>query len=126
LFNKTEYLVFYLSALIVSSLFDFAKNKSNPSYAALGASGAVSAVIFSTIIFNPWEKGVALFAILPITNIVFAAAFLFYCYYMDKKGNDNIGHSAHMWGSIYGFVFTGVLNPGLLTRFFNQLMHPNF
>lgn len=126
LFNKTEYLIFYISALAVSSIFDFAKNKDNPRYAALGASGAVSAVVFSTIILDPWEKGVALFGVVALPNIVFAAAYLFYCYYMNKKGHDNIGHSAHMWGSIYGFVFTGIIHPGLLANFFKQLMHPHF
>jgi membrane associated rhomboid family serine protease len=126
LFTKPQYIIFYLSALVASSLFDFIKNKTNPHYAALGASGAVSAVVFSTIIFNPWEKGVALFGVIALPNIVFAAAYLFYCYYMNKKGHDNIGHSAHMWGSIYGFVFTGIIHPDLMAGFFKQLMHPTF
>jgi membrane associated rhomboid family serine protease len=126
LFNKTEYLVFYLTALVASSIFDFFKQKDNTSYAALGASGAVSAVVFSTIIFGPWDIGVLLFGIVPLPNIVFAGAYLFYCYYMNKKGTDNIGHSAHMWGSIYGFAFTALLRPELLKSFLVKLMHPSF
>lgn len=126
LFTKAQYLIFYISALAVSSIFDFVKNKDNPRYAALGASGAVSAVVFSTIIFNPWERGIALFGVIALPNIVFALAYLLYCAYMNKKGNDNIGHSAHLWGSIYGFVFTGIVHPDLLAGFFKQLMHPTF
>jgi membrane associated rhomboid family serine protease len=126
LFDKPQYIIFYISALVASSVFDFIKNKSNPRYAALGASGAVSAVLFSTLIFNPWEKGVAILGVIALPNIVFGALYLYYCYYMNKKGNDNIGHSAHMWGSIYGFVFTGILHPDLLAGFFKQLVNPHF
>ncbi len=126
LFNKPEYIVFYISALVASSIFDFFKQKDNSRYSALGASGAVSAVVFSTIIFGPWDIGVLLFGILPLPNIVFAAAYLFYCYYMNKKGTDNIGHSAHMWGSIYGFVFTAMVRPELMKNFIIKLMHPSF
>lgn len=126
LFNKPEYIFFYISALVASSIFDFFKQKANSRYSALGASGAVSAVVFSTIIFGPWDIGVLLFGKLPLPNIVFAAAYLFYCYYMNKKGTDNIGHSAHMWGSIYGFAFTALLRPELMKNFILKLMHPSF
>lgn len=128
LFSKTEYIILYVTALFASSVFDFLKNRENSGYAALGASGAVSAVLFASLIFDPWSRGVALFglSILAIPNILFAILYLWYCAYMSKKGTDNIGHNAHMWGSIYGFVFTAVLNPDLLKNFINQLMHPNF
>ncbi len=126
LFNKTEYLVLYISALAVSCIFDFIKNRNNASYAALGASGAVSAVLFSTLIFDPWSKGVALFGIIALPNIVFAGAYLFYCAYMSKRGGDNIGHNAHLWGSIYGFAFTAVLKPELFKEFIVKLMNPHF
>jgi membrane associated rhomboid family serine protease len=128
LFNKTQYIIFYISALVASTVFDFIKNRNNSRYAALGASGAVSAIVFATIIFNPWERNIVLFGIpaLALPNIVFAGLYLFYCAYMAKKGNDNIGHNAHMWGSIYGFVFTGILHPDMLMNFFYQLAHPTF
>lgn len=128
LFNKSQYIIFYISALVASTIFDFIKNRSNSRYAALGASGAVSAVVFSTIIFNPWERNIVLFGIpaLALPNIVFAGLYLVYCAYMAKRGGDNIGHNAHMWGSIYGFVFTGIIHPDLLVNFFYQLVHPTF
>ncbi|MEP6673604.1 MAG: rhomboid family intramembrane serine protease [Ferruginibacter sp.] len=126
LFSKTEYIILYVSALVASSLFDFIKNKHNPRYAALGASGAVSAIIFSTLILDPWAKGVAIFGVIAIPNIIFAVLYLFYCAYMSKRGRDNIGHNAHMWGAIYGFAFTALLNPDLFKSFIDKLMHPSF
>ncbi len=126
LFSHTEYIIFYITALIASSIFDFIKNRNNPGYAALGASGAVSAVLFSTLIFDPWSKGVALFGIIALPNIVFAVLYLWYCAYMSKRGGDNIGHNAHLWGSVYGFVFTAILKPELFKGFIEKLTHPTF
>lgn len=126
LFNKPQYIIFYLSALAASSIFDFIKNRNYSGYAALGASGAVSAVVFATLIFSPWEAGVALFGIIELPNIVFAGLYIYYCIYMAKKGGDNIGHNAHLWGSLYGFAFTGTIHPDMLVNFFYQLTHPSF
>ncbi len=126
LFNQSQYIIFYLTALVASTVFDFIKNRGNARYGALGASGAVSAVVFSTIILSPWFSGVAIFGAIPLPNIVFAVLYLVYCAYMGKRGGDNIGHNAHMWGSLYGFVFTGIIHPDLLMSFFQQLMHPTF
>jgi membrane associated rhomboid family serine protease len=126
LFNKTEYIILYVTALAASSIFDFIKNRNNSGYAALGASGAVSAVLFSTLIFDPWSRGVAIFGVIALPNIVFAVAYLFYCAYMSKRGGDNIGHNAHLWGGVYGFVFTAILKPDLFKLFLDKLMHPGF
>lgn len=128
LFSKAEYIILYVTALVAASLYDFFKNRSNYSYAALGASGAVSAVLFSTLIFDPWVKGVAIFGIdfLAIPNILFALLYLWYCAYMGKRGGDNIGHNAHLWGSVYGFLFTALLKPDLFKSFLDKLIHPSF
>ncbi|MGG9972408.1 rhomboid family intramembrane serine protease [Ferruginibacter sp. SUN002] len=128
LFTKTEYVILYVSALAASSIFDFFRNRKNYNYAALGASGAVSAVVFATLIFDPWEKGIALFGLpfLAIPNILFAILYIWFCAYMDKRGKDNIGHNAHLWGSVYGFLLTAVLKPDLFKSFIDKLMHPHF
>ncbi len=126
IFTGTEYLLLYVSAIAASSIFDFIKNKNNPNYAALGASGAVSAVVFATIMLDPWFRGICIYGALCIPNILFGILYIVYCVYMDKKANDNIGHNAHLWGSLYGFVFTAVLKPVLLADFLTQLMHPHF
>jgi membrane associated rhomboid family serine protease len=126
LFNKTEYIILYITALVASSLIDFKRHRQNPRYAALGASGAVSAVLFATLIFDPWSKGVAIFGVLALPNIVFGILYIVFCVYMDKRGGDNIGHNAHLWGSIYGFLFAAITRPDLLKSFIDKLTHPSF
>lgn len=126
--TSTQYVIFYVTALVASSIYDFIKNKNYSGYAALGASGAVSAVVFATLVVDPWHRGVAIFGIpdLALPNIAFAVLYLWYCIYMSKRGKDNIGHNAHFWGSVYGLVFMFVLKPALLKQFIEKLMNPHF
>jgi len=116
------FLIFYVLAILASSLVRLFKQKDNYSYSAVGASGAVSAVVFACIFFAPLEK-VLFFGVLPIPGIVFGIAYLAYSYYMGKKNVDNIGHDAHFWGAIFGFLFPLVLEPRLINVFLNQLLN---
>jgi len=116
------FLIFYVLAILASSLVSLFKQKDNYSYSAVGASGAVSAVVFACIFFAPLEK-VLFFGVLPIPGIVFGIAYLAYSYYMGKKNVDNIGHDAHFWGAIFGFLFPLVLEPRLINVFLNQLLN---
>lgn len=103
---KIFYILLYVSALIVSALPDYFKNRNNFAYRALGASGAVSAVIFAGIILDP-ELSLIFFIIpIPIPGYIFGILFLAVSVYLAKKGGDNIGHGAHFTGAIYGLVFT--------------------
>ncbi|MDD4150855.1 MAG: rhomboid family intramembrane serine protease [Bacteroidales bacterium] len=119
-FGDMLFIIFYLLAIVFSSFFSLFKHKDNPSYSAVGASGAVSAVVFATIFFDPWNK-VYFFGILPIPGIVFGAIYLIYSYRMTKKGGDNIGHDAHFWGAVFGFVFPVILKPELMQHFINRI-----
>ncbi|HPX76380.1 MAG TPA: rhomboid family intramembrane serine protease [Bacteroidales bacterium] len=123
-FKNLMFLFFYLSAIAVSALFSIIKHKDNYYYSAVGASGATSAVVFASIFFNPWNK-VYFFGILPIPGIVFGAIYLIYSYQMAKRGKDNIGHDAHFWGAVYGFVFPLVLKPELWEYFYVRLINFN-
>lgn len=78
------FIILYITSVAVSSLYSIIKNKNNPSYNAIGASGAVSAVVFASIFFDPWHK-IGLFAVLPIPGIIFAVLYVGYSYYMGKK-----------------------------------------
>lgn len=118
------FLLLYLTSIVVASLPSFIKHRNDPYYRALGASGGVSAVVFSSIYFMPWHKIFVLF--LPVPGIIAAVAFLIYSAAMAKKGQDNIGHDAHFWGAVYGFVFTLVFAEDHGRFFFQQLMHPRF
>ena len=99
------YILMYVSALIVSELPSYFKHKNNYNYASLGASGAVSAVVFIGILLRP-SDGIRIFPIpFDIPGFVFAPLFIIISAYLDKKGNTNIGHSAHIWGALYGVAF---------------------
>lgn len=116
--------ILYLSGIVASSLPSYIRHKDNSYYRSLGASGGVAAIIFSAIYFSPWTR--IYIIVLPLPAILFAVGYLLYSAYMDKHGSDNIGHNAHFWGAVYGFVFTLLFDPTHGRIFFEQLMHPSF
>ena len=120
-----HYFVLYFGGMIVSTITTIIKQRNNPNYMAVGASGAVSAVLFACIFFAPWHK-LLFFGIIPIPGIVFAILYVAYSSYMSRKGTDNIGHDAHLWGALFGLVYPIVVHPDLLSVFINQLLHPTF
>lgn len=116
------FFLMYVSSLMMSLIPTFNANKLNPLYNGLGASGAVSSVVFASILFDPVNK-MCLYGIICLPGIIFGVAYLVYCYYMGKRGDTNINHSAHLWGAIYGFGYTALLQPGLLVDFFRKLIN---
>lgn len=119
------FLAFYLAAIAVSEIPSYLKHKTNPNYSSLGASGAIAAVVFSLVLFNPW--GIILLKfIIPIPFILYAVGYVAYSSYMAKKGGDGIGHSAHLWGAIFGIVFLAAAYPTSLKIFMEQIVHPHF
>ena len=111
----------YIGGVVLSSTPSYAKYKSDQFYRAVGASGAVSAVVFASILIQPLSP--IRFAFLPIDipAFIFGAMYLGYSAYMSRKGTDNIGHDAHFWGAVFGIVFTGILKPALFTGFIDQI-----
>ena len=116
------YLILFFGSVIFSSLLSLYKQKDNPYYSAVGASGAVSAILFTAIFFDPWNN-IYFFGILPIPGIIFGVLYLYYSYYMSTKKTDNIGHDAHFLGAIFGFFFPVILQPSLMMDFFNVLFN---
>ena len=104
--GKWVYLLLYVSALVTSLLPTYTKNKDNAYYRSLGASGAVSAILFAGLLIAPQTEVYFFFIPIPIPGFIFAPLYLLISAYFDKKGGDNINHSAHMWGAIYGLAFT--------------------
>ena len=115
------YIILYVGGLAMSSLYTFEKHKNDSWYNALGASGAVSAVVFAYIIIDPTSTLMFLFLPFPIPAYLFGIIFLAVEYYLGKRGQTNIGHDAHFWGAIYGAVFTIVLKPALITNFIERI-----
>ncbi len=124
-FGTKGYLYFillYVGAAALSTLPSYGKHKDDYSYTAVGASGAVSAVLFASIVFFPLGK-ITIFPIpIGIPAILFGPLFLAYSAYMSKKNIDNVGHDVHFWGAVFGFVFTIVLKPALLTNLYLTLL----
>lgn len=119
------FVVFYIAALVMSGMYDYYRHQNNYAYSALGASGAVAAVIFAYIVYNPFNS-IYLYYVIKIPAWIFGILYLFYEYYMAKKQMDNIGHNAHFFGALFGFVFPILLRPqtGLdLIEKFSNLFH---
>jgi membrane associated rhomboid family serine protease len=114
------FFLLYFGGILVSNIYALIKHHNNYFYNAVGASGAVSSVLFASIFFDPWNK-IYFFGILPIPGIVFAGLYLVYSYQMSIKQKDNVAHDAHFLGALYGFVFPILLNTQLFGIFLDKL-----
>jgi membrane associated rhomboid family serine protease len=119
------YLLLYVTALAASLIPTYEKNKDNYYYKSLGASGAVSAVIFAGLFLAPLTE---VWLLVRVPGFVFGPLYLGITYYMDKRGRDNINHSAHFWGAVYGILFTILLcytasDYPVIKAFFSQISY---
>jgi membrane associated rhomboid family serine protease len=119
-----HFFTMYFGAIAFSSISDLVKHKDNQYYASLGASGAVSAVVFFSILMNPWTLVYIFF--IPCPGIVFGILYLVYSNYMSKKGGDFINHDAHFYGSIFGILYPLFVAPAIYRDFLYNLLHPAF
>ena len=104
----------YVGGLIASILPSYVKHQNDPSYYSLGASGAVAAVLFAGVLLRPGATIYVFF--IPMPALVFGIAYIAYSWYMDRQSNDNINHSAHLWGAGFGLMFMALLEPALVGR----------
>lgn len=117
-----HFVVMYLLAIIFSNGMSFFKNKDNPQFASLGASGGVSAIIFAFIYFNPWGL-IMLFFVIPLPAILFAVAYVWYSYKMKDDEGSRIGHLEHLWGAAFGFLYMLIVVDGFnVSKFINTLI----
>jgi membrane associated rhomboid family serine protease len=118
------YLLFYLGGLLVAILPSYIRHRNDADYRSLGASGAVSAVLFGYILIEPWSLLLVFFV--PVPAIVFAVLYVGYTIWMERRGTDRINHTAHLWGAVYGVVFTLLLEPRIAGLFLQRLLSPSF
>lgn len=118
------YGLFYLGGLVVSALPSYLTHRHDPNYRSLGASGAVTAVLFAFILLAPWSL-IYIFVV-PVPAILYAFAYVGYSVWAGRKGADNINHSAHLWGAGYGVVFSLAMEPGIAALFWERLTHPDW
>ncbi len=120
--GEVYFLLLYLAGLIFSTLVDFRNNKENIYYNAVGASGAVSAVVFASILIYPGGS-IFVFPIpIPIPSWLFGILYLVYSAYMARRGTDNVGHTAHFWGAVVGVVFMLITAPSVFSSFFSYFI----
>jgi membrane associated rhomboid family serine protease len=115
------FLLLYIGALLLSVIPAFGKHKNDVFYNAVGASGAVSAILFSSIIISPMQKIYIFFIPIGIPAIIFGILYIAYEYWMSRRAKDNIGHDAHLWGAILGLVYTIAMKPVIFLYFLKQL-----
>jgi membrane associated rhomboid family serine protease len=116
-----QFAVLYIASLVLSDLPSVVKHKNDYWYHSLGASGAVSAVIFSFIMYDPMTKMMIMPLPIPIPAIIFGVLYLVYCHYASKHARDNVNHDAHFFGALCGVFITAILHPEILPQFVNQL-----
>jgi membrane associated rhomboid family serine protease len=115
------FVLLYTGGLILSVIPAFGKHNNDVFYNAVGASGAISAVVFSSIILYPTGKIFFFFIPVGIPSPVFGVLYLVYEAYMSKRAKDNIGHDAHFWGAVFGVIYTIALKPSLVIAFLQQI-----
>ncbi len=130
LFGPTKgiiyYLLLFLLGVIASDIPTLFKHRDNPGYFSLGASGGVSSVMFAVIILFPMIPLRFILIPVDIPGFILGIGYLIYSHYSDKKQRDNIGHSAHLYGALFGIVFTIVMHPPALMKFFTQIINHYF
>jgi len=125
--GKVAYPLFFVLGVIVSSIPTYLKHQSNPGYNSLGASGGVSSVVFASIVLGPsQELGLIIIPFFRLPAIIFGVMYLIYSHFMSKKGIDNINHDAHLYGALFGVLFTLLYVKGAIYYFLiglNDLMN---
>ena len=111
-----NFLIIYFLSLIIGNYLSYQFHKDQKDYNAVGASGAVSGIVFSSILIFPEMKLVFIFFPLPMPGYLFAVGYLIYTIYAMKKQNDNVGHTAHFGGSISGILTTLLIAPELFFK----------
>lgn len=117
------FIALYIGGILFATLSSFRKHQDNFHYNSLGASGAVAAVLFSAIYFNPTMDLYLMFIPIPIPAIIFGIGYLALEWYLDKQSNDNVAHDAHFWGAAFGFTFSVIMIPSQMEYFVDAILY---
>jgi membrane associated rhomboid family serine protease len=116
------FIILYLTAIILSDLPTYFKERTNANYNSLGASGGVGSVIFVFIILEPLQS-ICFYIAFCMPGFIFGIGYMVYSYYQGRKSNDNINHDAHLYGAVYGLLFCVAIYPASLVLFIEQVRH---
>jgi membrane associated rhomboid family serine protease len=120
MFGHWQFGLLYVLSLVLSDLPSIQKHKQDIWYNSLGASGAISAVIFSYIMYDPLASLGILFIPIPIPAWIFGLLYLVYCHFASKHARDNVNHDAHLFGALSGILITIALNPHIVHNFITK------
>lgn len=121
--GRIGFVLFYLSAIVVAILPTYMQHRHDARYSSLGASGGVSAVLFASILLDPWMW---ILAPLPVPGFVYGIGYVAYSFWKDRQGGGNVNHSAHLSGAAYGVMFMVLMEPAVLQHFVRSLQSPKF
>jgi membrane associated rhomboid family serine protease len=114
--GPARFAVLYFIALVVSDAGTYLKHRDDPQYASLGASGAISAVLFAAIVYFPWMELFIIPIPLPIPAPLFAVAYVGYSWWSAKQARGRINHDAHLGGALFGLLFVLLTEPAAFSR----------
>jgi membrane associated rhomboid family serine protease len=118
------FIALYVVAIVVSDMPSYFKHRHDPGYNSLGASGAIAAVIFVYIIFQPLSDMCILVICMP--GFILGALYIIFSYFQGRKANDNINHDAHLYGALFGLLFCAIFYPQSIPFFFQQISEWGF
>lgn len=121
--GKIYFLIIYFGGMVFATLPSLKKHSNNPNYNSVGASGAVSALVFAAILLNPLMKMGLLLIPFMIPAFIFGPLYILAEYYMDKRSDSNIAHDAHIYGAIFGIIGIVVIDYKILTSFIEQVIY---
>lgn len=116
-----QFAVLYIVSLVLSDLPTLVKHKNDFHYHSLGASGAISAVVFSSIVYAPMSMMMILPLPFAMPAVIFGILYLVYCHYASKHARDHINHDAHLFGALCGIAITIILNPHVIPGFVHDV-----
>ncbi len=119
--GRIRYITIYLIILVASSLPSYLKHRDDPAYASVGASGAVSGILFAYVLFYPWVP-IYLYGLIPIYSILAATAYLIYSSWASRQNRGIINHDAHFYGAVSGMLLTSLFYPQVFFSFLQEII----
>jgi len=119
--GPVRFAVLYVLGLVVSDLGTYFKHRNDPQYASLGASGAISAVLFAAIVYFPWMELFIIPIPVPIPAPLFAVGYVAYSWYSARQARGRINHDAHLGGALFGIVFVLLTDPAAFSQLLGWL-----
>ncbi len=119
--GKILFAALYILGVVASDIPTYLKHQNEPYYNSLGASGGVSSIVFAAILLYPMMRMSLMFIPIFLPGFIFGALYMFYSYYQARRGGDYINHDAHLYGALFGLVFTVIAIPASVPGFIQQV-----